>query len=121
VSPRRHLSRHTFRHRLERAADLYLEECYARRTAARATEFARQLAFSREHLTRAASEATGMSLRDLLRTRQLHRAEKLLRTTSHSTAQIGAACAFGTRTTFYRAFRAAFGMTPWEYRRKITK
>lgn len=121
MSPRRRPSPDTFRHRIERALDIYIEDCSARRIAARATEFSHQLALSREHLTRVASEATGISLRDLLRSRQLHRAEKLLRTTSHSAAKIGAACAFGTRTTFYRAFRAAFGVTPCEYRRKVTK
>jgi AraC-like DNA-binding protein len=101
--------------------DIYLDDCHARRTAARATEFAKQLGVTREHLTRTALEATGTSLRDLLRARQLQRAEKLLRATSHSAARIGAACGFGTRTTFYRAFRAAFGVTPGEYRRKVTK
>ena len=109
------------RQRIERAVDLYLEECYANRTAARASELAQQLARTREHVARAASEALGMPLRDFLRTRQLRRAEKLLRTTSLSATRVGLASAFGTRVAFYRWFKAAFGMTPGEYRKKITK
>ena len=117
----RKVSLHTVRQRIERAADLYLEECYERGTTARATELARQLALSREHLTRAVSLALGMTLRDLLRARQLHRAERLLRTTSLSTVQIGLRSAFGTHKTFYRAFKSVFGMTPGQYRKKITE
>jgi AraC-like DNA-binding protein len=114
-------SRHNLRQRIERAVDLYLEECYARRTAARVSELAQQLDLTREHVTRMVSEALGMPLRDFLRTRQLRRAEHLLRTTSYSTVQIAAASGFGTPPSFYRSFKAAFAMTPGEYRKHITK
>jgi AraC family transcriptional regulator len=117
----RKFSRHTLPQRIERTADLYLEECYARGTAARVSELARQVARTREHLTRTASMTLGMPLRDLLRARQLRRAEKLLRTTSLSTVQIGIRAAFGTHKTFYRVFRGVFGMTPGQYRKKITE
>lgn len=62
-----------------------------------------------------------MSLRDYLRARQLLRAQKLLRTTSLSTVQIAVACAFGTPPALYRSFKAAFGITPGEYRKQVTK
>lgn len=112
---------HRLRQRIERAADVYLEDCYARRIRATAGEFAQHLERSREHLTRSVARVTGMPLREFLRKRQLVRAERLLRTTSLSAVQIATACAFGTRTAFYRAFKAAFDMTPGDYRRKITK
>jgi len=112
---------HTARRRLERAADLYLRECYERRTPARCDDFARQLGLTRKHLARLGSGVLGVSPRDYLRSRQLLYAEQLLRTTSLSTVQVAEAAAFGTHTTFYRAFKAAYGMTPGQYRLQVTK
>lgn len=62
-----------------------------------------------------------MSLRDFLRSRQLLYAEHLLRTTPYSTVEIAAMSAFGTCPTFYRAFKAAYGMTPGQYRKQFPK
>ena len=118
---RRRPGRHTARRRLERAADLYLRGCYERRTPARADDFARQLGLTREHLARVGSEVLGVSLRDFLRSRQLLYAEQLLRTTSLCMVQVAEAAAFGTHPTFYRAFKAAYGMTPGQYRLQVTK
>ncbi|HEX6100982.1 MAG TPA: helix-turn-helix domain-containing protein [Thermoanaerobaculia bacterium] len=106
---------------LERFADLYLEDCYARRTAARSDEFARQLELTRQYVARKAFDVLGVPLRDFLRARQLRYAERLLVTTSYSTAKIAAMSAFGTHPTFYRAFKAAYGVTPGEYRRQVPK
>lgn len=113
--------RHTARQRLERAADLYLRECYERRSPARADEFARHLGLRRESLARLVSDVLGMPLRDFLRSRQLLYAEHLLVTTSLSIVQIAEAAAFGTHPAFYRAFKSAYRMTPGEYRRQVTK
>lgn len=117
----RRTERRTARWRIDSGADLYLRGLYERRTPARADEFARQLGLTREHLARLISEIFGVTVRDFLRPRQLRYAEQLLRTTSLSTVQIAEAAAFGTHPTFYRAFKAAYGMTPGEYRREITK
>lgn len=117
---RRATGPHTTRRRIERAADLYLRERYERRTPVRADEFARQLGLTREHLARVVSDVFGVTVRDFLRARQLLYAEQLLRTTSLSTVQVAEAAAFGTHPTFYRAFKAAYGMTPGQYR-DITK
>ncbi len=114
-------SNHGLRQRLERAAELYLRECYARRRAARANEFAERLRLTRPYLSRVVPEALGLPLRDFLRARQLAYAEQLLRTTSLSTVQVALASAFGTHPTFYRCFKAAFGMTPGRYRAQVTK
>jgi AraC-like DNA-binding protein len=113
--------RHTAPRRLERAADLYLRECYERRSPARADEFARQLGLRRESLARLVSDVLGMPLRDFLRSRQLLYAEHLLVTTSLSIVQIAEAAAFGTHPAFYRAFKSVYRMTPGEYRRQVTK
>jgi len=107
------------RERLERAADLYLHECYRSQSAARAKEFAEYLRITRPHLSRRAPQLIGQSIRDFLRARQLAYAQHLLRTTPSSVTvdQIALASAFGTPWTFYRRFKAAFGVTPAEYRR----
>ena len=121
TSTRHDRSRQSLRLRFERTADLYLDDCYARKTAARADEYAQKLELTRQYLGRRASAILGMSLRDFLRTRQLRRAEQLLLTTSYSTVQIAAMTAFGTHPTFYRAFKGAYGMTPGEYRKQVPK
>lgn len=101
-----------------RSADLYLRDCYARKTAAHADEYARHLELARQYLARQASCVLGVPLRDVLRARQLRFAETLLRTTSYSTVEIAAMRAFGMRASFYRAFKAACGMTPGQYRKQ---
>jgi AraC-like DNA-binding protein len=63
----------------------------------------------------------GMPLLNFLRARQLLYAERLLLTTSYSTAEIAVMSAFGTHPTFYRVFKAAHGMTPGEYRNQVRK
>ena len=114
--PRRVRSRDADRQRFERAADLYLHACYGTRTAARADEFAAYLRIARPHLSRIAPQLIGMHIRDFLRSRQLAYAQRLLRTTPLSVDDVAIASAFGTPWTFYRCFRAAFGITPAKYR-----
>ena len=109
------------RRRLILALDAYLRSQYEARTAARVSELADRLGVSREHISRLYRFATGESLRRLMRGRQVERAERLLRETRYSVAEIAARCAFGTPMTLRRAFAALRGMTPDEYRQKITK
>jgi AraC-like DNA-binding protein len=106
------------RHRLERAADLYLHACYGTRTAARADEFAAYLRMARPQLSRLVPQILGTSLHAFLRRRQLDHAKALLRSTPLSIDEIAVASAFGTPWTFYRAFRGAFGVTPAQFRRR---
>ena len=120
MAPGKHSS-HGRRQRLERAAELYLRGCYARRTAARVDELAAKLGLARPYLSRLMQEVFGMPVRDFLRERKLAHARYLLETTRLSTGQVGLASAFGTSPTFYRCFKAAFGMTPGEYRKQVTK
>jgi len=109
-------SRDADRRRFERAAELYLHACYGTQTAARADEFAAFLRVARPYLSRVVPELIGMPLRDFLRREQLVYARHLLRTTPLTIDQIALASAFGTPWTFYRCFKAAFGMTPNEFR-----
>lgn len=108
---------HYDRQRLERAAELYLRECYRSRTAARVSEFATFIHVARPYLSRMVPELTGLSVREFLRRQQLQLACRLLRESSVLTvAQIALMCGFGTPRTFHRVFRAAFSITPLEYR-----
>jgi AraC-like DNA-binding protein len=95
----------------------YLRECFRRRTVARASELAERLSANRATLSRTMSETLGRTLLSELRRRQLDEASRLLRTTKLTVAEIAARSAFGDRTTFFRVFRAAFGMTPGAYRK----
>jgi AraC-like DNA-binding protein len=109
-------SRDADRRRFERAAELYLHACYGTKTAARAEEFAAFLRLTRPYLSRIVPDLIGMPLRDYLRGQQLAYAQHLLRTMPLTVDEIALASAFGTPWTFYRCFKAAFGMTPTEYR-----
>jgi AraC-like DNA-binding protein len=113
---RQRASRDADRRRLEDAAEFYLRACYGTRTAARADEFAAYLALARPYVSRRVAELIGIPLRDFLRERQLAYAQRLLRTTPISVEQVALASAFGTAWTFHRCFKAAFGITPAEYR-----
>jgi AraC-like DNA-binding protein len=106
---------------LVRSAALYLAHCYRTRTAARTDEFAAFLGVSRPYLSRFIQERLGISPHDFLREQQLVYARRLLVTTPLSVDEIARASAFGTPWTFYRCFKAAYGTTPAQYRRDVTK
>jgi AraC-like DNA-binding protein len=109
------------RQRFERALESYLHGCFARRSAARVSEFADSLGVSRSYLARVFPTVLGQTVREALRARQLEEAERLLRTTARSTNDIALAAGFGTQMTFFRVFSASRGMRPDEYREKWTK
>jgi AraC-like DNA-binding protein len=112
---------HRDRQRLERAADLYLRQCYRSREAARATEFASFLGVTSPYLGRVVPEIVGMPVREFLRRRQLSYAADLLHATPAPIEDIARGSAFGTASTFHRCFVAAYGVTPAAYRREVTK
>ncbi len=107
------------RERLERAVGVYLRSCYRLQTAARASELAQHLGVAAASLSRLAHRIAGQPLHDYLRERQLAQAAKLLRATPLSMERIALASAFGTISTFYRCFVAAFGQTPATYRARF--
>ncbi|HKS21833.1 MAG TPA: helix-turn-helix transcriptional regulator [Thermoanaerobaculia bacterium] len=101
---------------LRHAADAYLAACFARETPPRASELAGNLEVSAHHLSRTFRERIGMPLSRYLKNGQLAYAKHLLRTTGRSMNEIAYAAGFGTRITFFRAFRQATGVTPTQYR-----
>ncbi|HVR40447.1 MAG TPA: helix-turn-helix domain-containing protein [Thermoanaerobaculia bacterium] len=120
MQPRRRFT-HAHRQRLERAAEIYLRDCYRKRTAARASEFASFMGLTQPYLSRIVPEIMGMPVRDFLRARQLAYAAELLRSTPLPVHQIALASAFGTKSTFHRCFVLAFGKTPSAYRDEVMK
>src|SRR5438045_1674236 len=95
----------------------YLRECYRAQSVARSSELAQRLNANRATFSRRFSEVLGHSLVIELRHRRLAEATRLLRTTDLTIAEVAARSAFGDRSTFFRIFRSAYGMTPAEYRK----
>ena len=101
---------------LQRVADLYLAECFARESPPHVNELACRLGMSATALRRAFASTAGTPLAAYLKSARLVRAQELLRNTGLGLNTVAYACAFGTRVTFFRTFKQATGMTPQEYR-----
>jgi transcriptional regulator GlxA family with amidase domain len=104
------------RGRLRESADRYLVECFARQTVPHVNEFARQIDVPQRSLGRWFVAETGMRIARYFKNAQVERAKELLTTTDLPVSAIADAAAFGTRMTFFRAFKRATGMTPDEFR-----
>jgi hypothetical protein len=70
------------------------------------------------HLSRSVRRFYGTTPTELVLTRRLRRAGVLLATTADPIGEIGHRCGFGTPASFSRAFLAAEGITPSEFRRR---
>ena len=79
------------------AADRYLAECFARRTAPAVNEFARELGVPQRSLGRWFLTEAGVRIGDYFKNVQIERAKELLATTDMPLTAIGDAAAFGTR------------------------
>ena len=113
---------HADRRRYDKIIDRYLRDCYALRTVARVSELADLLEAPRPYLSKVIPRLFGKPLRALLRERQLAEALRLLEVApTLDIDEIASASAFGHRSTFFRLFRAAFGMTPYEYRVRLAR
>ena len=102
---------------LRHSVDAYLRRCFEAEETPRVSELAGLLGMSRERLSREFANAYGVALSAYLKRRQIRLAQRLLSASSHSTTRIGYLCGYGTRRTFYRAFRRDTGLSPDQYRR----
>jgi AraC-like DNA-binding protein len=109
------------RRRYYRIIDLYLAECYAKHSVVRISELAERLGGNRQHVSRVVLRLFGQRLRDLLRERQFVYAVQLLKSSILSAREVGESAGFGHSSTFIRAFKARFGVTPTVFRRKSSK
>ena len=69
-------------------------------------------------LNRRINNITGTNTTNYIRQRKLARAKYLLKNSSMSMGEIQAVCGFESPSYFSRTFRAEFGITPTEYRKK---
>jgi len=95
----------------------YLRRCFSDEETPRVSELAILLGMTRERLSRDFVAAYGVALSAYLKRRQIRHAKRLLAASDLSTTRIGYLCGFGTRRTFYRAFRRSTGQSPDQYRR----
>jgi transcriptional regulator GlxA family with amidase domain len=101
---------------LRDATDRYLEACFEKETPPHASELAAILNILPHQLTRLFRREIGITPSAYLKSGQIRRAQDLLRTTELSMNSVGYASGFGTRMSFFRAFRRATGVTPADYR-----
>jgi transcriptional regulator GlxA family with amidase domain len=101
------------------AADAYLAECFARETPPHVNELADRFAMTPVQLSRAFVAENSIALAAYLKAARVARAKELLRNTALAIDAVARAAAFGTRTTFFRAFRQATGMSPETWRRQL--
>ncbi|HEX7809028.1 MAG TPA: helix-turn-helix transcriptional regulator [Thermoanaerobaculia bacterium] len=102
---------------LRHDVDAYLRRCFSQEETPRVSELATLLGLARERLSRDFASAYGVPLSSYLKRRQIRQAQQLLASSELSTTRIGYLCGFGTRRTFYRAFRRGTGLSPDQYRR----
>ncbi len=101
--------------RMERVIE-YLERSYTQQI--RLDELCRICNLNKANLCRRFKEYTGMSTGDYLRQRRLAAALQRLRTTDDKILTVCLESGFPDISRFNRIFKAAFGYTPSEYRKK---
>lgn len=77
-----------------------------------------KLGYSKFHMTRKFKEISGMQFKDYLRLRRLAFSLKETRDGNRSFLDIALDYGFSSHEAFTRAFKAAYGITPSEYRQK---
>ncbi|MCQ2400742.1 MAG: AraC family transcriptional regulator [Lachnospiraceae bacterium] len=96
--------------------DRYFQANYARTSGE--DELAEILHISRRQLVRVLKESYGKSFRERLLEARMEQASWLLKTTGEKAGEIASEVGYGSEASFYRAFKAYFGLTPAEYREK---
>jgi len=104
---------------LRDAAQKYLQACFSRETAPRASELAQNMGLTPSALTNVFKAVLGVTPSEYLKNARIAEAKRLLATTALSATEIAYRSGFGTRRTFFRAFHRAAGMTPEEFRRAV--
>jgi AraC-like DNA-binding protein len=79
-------------------------------------QLAASIHFSRNHFTRLFTQEVGMAPATYLRHLRMQHAQKLLRETPHTVADVARLCGFSDATAFSRTFQKSFGVSPLTYR-----
>jgi AraC-like DNA-binding protein len=101
---------------LRRIADDYLSLCMRQETRPHVNELAATLRMSASDFSALFLKIVGERPSGYLKRRQIEHAKRLLRQSSLTMNVIAYKCGFGTRTTFFRAFKGRVGITPLAYR-----
>lgn len=84
-------------------------------------ELARRLNISRRQLNRVLVQHYGMGFREKMLETRMEYAGWLLRTTNYKMSKIASMVGYTADTTFYKAFKNYFSITPRQYRGEIMK
>jgi len=101
---------------LRSVADRYIRDAFAKETRPQVAELAAIAGFTRADFTKLFTHIVGETPSSYMRREQIACAKNLLATTTLSMNAIAYRCGFGTRTSFFRAFKRAIGMTPKQNR-----
>jgi AraC family transcriptional regulator of adaptative response / methylphosphotriester-DNA alkyltransferase methyltransferase len=103
--------------------DTYLEDLRQGRADQRLStaDFGRRLFIHPRHLTNTVKLVTGKSPCDFIEERLAEEAQRMLRETSLSVADIGARLAYPDPSNFTKFFKIMTGMTPRQYRALSTR
>ena len=99
-----------------------IDNFFEQELAEEATEevLAKKLNISCRQLNRVLHEYYGMSFRKKLYTARMNSAGWLLRTTNMTVSEICQTVGYMSETSFFKAFRSYYNMTPIQYRKKLT-
>ena len=84
-------------------------------------DMARELHFSRPHLSRRFREETGITLTDYILTKKSEEAARLLVSTKKSMTAVSDYLGFSSQSHFARVFRKYMGISPSEYRKQTNR
>ena len=90
----------------------YVRDCLRREDVPRVSELATNHGVTAEYLSRAFRDRYGERISDFIKLIQVRAAQRLMRTTDLNTTRIAYVCGFGTRRTFFRAYRRITGDSP---------
>lgn len=102
----------------ESSVRVYLDQCFDQESSPRVSELAGTLDLAPQTLIRKFKECCGESLANFMKEYQVEFAKHLLKTTELGTTTIAYRAGFGTRRSFFRAFKRSTGTTPVEYRKR---
>ena len=92
----------------------YVVDCLRREDVPRVSELAQQAGLTAEHLSRVFRARFHLCISDYMKAIQVRYAQHLLATTHLNTTRIAYLAGFGTRRTFFRAYRRLTGHSPAE-------
>src|SRR5215212_6492323 len=90
----------------------YVHDCLRKEEVPRVSELAGEHGVTAEYLSRAFRDRYGERISDFIKAIQVRAAQRLLRNSDLNTTRIAYVCGFGTRRTFFRAYRRITGESP---------